>query len=45
MAIRKEDRGQEIVKEYEIDMYPLLYLKWMTNKIYGVTQGTVPITM
>ena len=23
----------EIVREFEIDMYTLLYLKWITNKV------------
>ena len=32
-----------IVREFEIDLYTLLYLKWMTNKIlsYCIAQGTL----
>ena len=26
-------RGKGIVREFEIDMYTLLYLKWITNKV------------
>ena len=24
--------GERIVREFEIDMYPLLYFKWITNR-------------
>ena len=32
-----------IVREFEIDVYTLLHLKWMTNKIlsYCIAQGTL----
>ena len=30
---KKKNRiGKEIVREFGIDMYTLLYLKWITNK-------------
>ena len=28
----RESRGEGIVREFETDMYTLLYLKWITNK-------------
>ena len=30
---RGEKQGEGIVREFEINMYTLLYLKWITNKI------------
>ena len=30
MVSRGEGRGEEIVREFGIDMYTLLYLKWIT---------------
>ena len=32
MATREKGRGEGIVREFGIDMYTLLYLKWITNK-------------
>ena len=32
MVIRKEGWQVEIVREFEIDMYTLIYLKMITNK-------------
>ena len=32
MVTRGEGWGEGIVKEYGMDMYTLLYLKWITNK-------------
>ena len=32
MVTRGEGRGEGIVRELGIDMYTLLYLKWITNK-------------
>ena len=32
MVARREGLGQEIVREFGMDMYTLLYLKWITNK-------------
>ena len=32
MVARREGRGEGIVRELGINMYTLLYLKWMTNK-------------
>ena len=29
---RGEESGERIVREFGIDMYTLLYLKWITNK-------------
>ena len=33
--------GGEIVKEFGIDMYTLLYLKWINSRTYCIAQGTV----
>ena len=32
MVTREEGWGVGIVREFGIDMYTLLYLKWITNK-------------
>ena len=32
MVTRREGWGRGIVTEFGIDMYPLLYLKWITDK-------------
>ena len=32
MVASEEGRGEGIVREFGIDMYTLLYLKWITNK-------------
>ena len=32
MVARREEWEKEIVREFGIDMYTLLYLKWITNK-------------
>ena len=32
-------RGKGIVREFEIDMYTLLYLKWITNKVLLYSTG------
>ena len=32
MVVRGEEQGEGIVREFEINMYTLLYLKWVTNK-------------
>ena len=32
MIPSREEWGEGIVKEFGIDMYTLLYLKWITNK-------------
>ena len=32
LVARWEVQGEEIVKEFGIDMYILLYLKWITNR-------------
>ena len=31
MAAKEEEWGEGIVREFRIDMYTLLYLKWITN--------------
>ena len=39
---RGEKQGEGIVREFEINMYTLLYLKWITNKILlYIIQGTL----
>ena len=32
MVSREEGREKEIVREFEVNMYTQLYLKWITNK-------------
>ena len=32
MVVRGKKKGEEIVKEFGINMHTLLYLKWVTNK-------------
>ena len=32
MVAREKNGGEEIVREFGMDMYTLLYLKWKTNK-------------
>ena len=32
MVARGEEQGEGIVREFENNMYTLLYLKWITNK-------------
>ena len=41
MVARGEKRGKGIVREFGMDMYTLLYLKWITNKAYCIAQGTL----
>ena len=36
-----EGSGEGIVREFEIDMYTQLYLKWITNKVFCRAQGTL----
>ena len=31
----------QIVREFGMDMYTLLYLKWITNKTYCIAHGTL----
>ena len=33
MVAREKEWGEGIFKEFGVDMYPLLYLKWITNKV------------
>ena len=33
MVASGEERGEETIREFGINMYTLLYLKWITNKI------------
>ena len=39
MVAMREEREKEIVREFGIDMYTLLYLKWITNKDLLYTTG------
>ena len=39
MVTRGEVWGEEIVREFGIDMYTLLYLKWVTNKYLLYSTG------
>ena len=42
MAAKEEEWGEGIVREFGIDMYTLLYLKWITNKdlLYSIGSST-----
>ena len=33
MVASGEERGEETIREFGINMYILLYLKWITNKV------------
>ena len=39
MAAKEEEWGRGIVREFGIDMYTLLYLKWITNKDHLYSTG------
>ena len=39
---RREGWGEGIVREFEMDMYTLLYLKWITNKDLRYNTGKSP---
>ena len=39
--VTKGQGGGGIVRDFEIDMHTLLYLKWITNRILLYTQGTL----
>ena len=41
MVTRGEGNWGGIVREFGIDMYTLLYLKWITNKTYCIAQGLI----
>ena len=34
-------KGEGIVREFEMDMYTLLFLKWLPPRSYCTTQGTL----
>ena len=36
-----EESGEGVVRKFEIDMYILLYLKWIINWPYYIAQGTL----
>ena len=36
-----EEWGEGVVRKFEIDMYTLLYLKWIINWPYYIAQGTL----
>ena len=37
----KDGGGEEIVREFGMDMYTLLYLKWTINKAYWLAHETL----
>ena len=39
MITREKGLGQRIVREFGIDTYTLLYLKWITNKYLPYSTG------
>ena len=41
MIVKGEGWGEGIVREFGMDMYTLLYLKWITNTVLFIAQGTL----
>ena len=41
MVTRGKRRGEGTVREFEIDLYTLLYLKWIPTRICCIRQGTL----
>ena len=41
MVVKGEECGERIVREFGINMYPLLYLKQITNEVVMYSTGTV----
>ena len=41
MVARGKDEGNKLVREFGMDMYTLLYLKWITNKDLLCSTGSV----
>ena len=42
MVARGEEWGKWITREFGVDMYTLLYIKWITNRVLLYTaQGTL----
>ena len=39
--VTETQTGEGTVGEFGMDMYTLLYLKWITNKDYGMKQGSL----
>ena len=39
--VKGEGWGEGIVREFGMDMYTLLYLKWITNTVLFIAQGTL----
>ena len=39
MAAKKEGWGEGIIREFGMDMYTLVYLKWVTNNIVSYSSG------
>ena len=37
----RKGEGRGIVREFGIDIYTLLYLKWLTTRTYCIAQGTL----
>ena len=41
MVAKGEGGGERIIREFGIDMYTLIYLMWVTNKVPLYTQGNL----
>ena len=39
MVAQRQELGEGIVREFGMDMYALLYLKWVTNKVLLYSTG------
>ena len=44
IVTREEGWGEGIVREFGIDMYTLLYLQWITNKVCTVHGTLLSVT-
>ena len=45
LTVIGESCGEGIVREFGMDMYTVLYLKWITNKDLLCSSGTLPNIM
>ena len=39
MAARREGWGEGIIRQFGMDMYTVVYLKWITNKVVLYSTG------
>lgn len=41
LSLLGETKGEGIIREFGMNMYTLLYLKWITNRAYYIAHGTL----